>query len=88
MMKVGFAVATATAVALSEGAQAPSPTGRDRARSLGADAIGRNLTLTSATSTGISHHDAACVRPSFNTARDGTGNIAGGAVVASLIAAL
>ncbi|MEH3120682.1 MAG: TorF family putative porin [Sphingomonas phyllosphaerae] len=73
---------------LAPNATAVSPTGRYWDWSLGADATWRNLTFNvSYIDTDISDRDAAYLRPSFSKGQDGTGNIAGGTVVASLTAA-
>ena len=74
---------------LGPNATAVAPTGRYWDWSLGADAaLARNLTVNvSYVGTDISDRDAAYLRPSFSRGQDGTGNIAGGAVVASLTAA-
>jgi uncharacterized protein (TIGR02001 family) len=74
---------------LGPNATAVAPTGRYWDWSLGADAaVARNLTASlSYVGTDISDRDAAYLRPSFSRGQDGTGNIAGGAVVASLTAA-
>ena len=74
---------------LGPNATAVAPTGRYWDWSLGADAaVTRNLTVNvSYVGTDISDRDAAYLRPSFSRGQDGTGNIAGGAVVASLTAA-
>lgn len=73
---------------LGPNATAVSPTGSYWDWSLGADATWRNLTLNlSYVDTDISNRDAAYLRPSFSKGQDGTGNIAGGTVVASLTAA-
>ena len=69
-------------------ATAVSPTGRYWDWSLGADATWRNLTLNlSYVATDISNREAAYLRPSFSKGQDGTGNIAGRTVLASLSAA-
>ncbi|MBY0302553.1 MULTISPECIES: TorF family putative porin [Sphingomonas] len=74
---------------LGPNATAVAPTGRYWDWSLGADAaVTRNLTVNvSYVGTDIPDRDAAYLRPSFSRGQDGTGNIAGGAVVASLTAA-
>lgn len=73
---------------LAPNATAVSPTGSYWDWSLGADATWRNLTFNvSYVDTDISDRDAAYLRPSFSKGQDGTGNIAGGTVVASLTAA-
>lgn len=72
---------------LGPNATAVTPTGSYWDWSLGADAVWRTLTLNlSYVATDISDADAARLRPSFSTGQDGAGNIAGGAVVASLTA--
>ncbi|NJC35178.1 uncharacterized protein (TIGR02001 family) [Sphingomonas jejuensis] len=73
---------------LGPNATAVAPTGRYWDWSLGADATWRNLTFNlSYVDTDISDREAAYLRPSFSKGQDGTGNIAGGTVVASLTAA-
>ena len=73
---------------LGPNATAVSPTGNYWDWSLGADATWHNLTLNlSYVGTDISNRDAAYLRPSFSKGQDGTGNIAGGTIVASLTAA-
>ncbi len=73
---------------LGPNATAVSPTGSYWDWSLGADASYRNLTLNlSWVDTDISDRDAAYLRPSFSKGQDGTGNIAGSTLVASLTAA-
>ena len=73
---------------LGPNATAVSPTGSYWDWSLGADATWRNLTLNlSWVDTDISDRDAAYLRPSFSKGQDGTGNIAGSTLVASLTAA-
>ncbi|MEH3039064.1 MAG: TorF family putative porin [Sphingomonas paucimobilis] len=73
---------------LGPNATAVSPTGSYWDWSLGADATWRNLTLNvSYVDTDISDRDAAYLRPSFSRGQDGSGNIAGGAVVVALTAA-
>ncbi len=73
---------------LGPNATAVSPTGSYWDWSLGADATYRNLTLNlSWVDTDISDRDAAYLRPSFSKGQDGTGNIAGSTLVASLTAA-
>ena len=74
---------------LGPNATAVSPTGRYWDWSLGADVTYRNLTFNvSYIDTDISDREAAYLRPSFSKGQDGTGNIAQGAVVLSLTAAL
>jgi hypothetical protein len=73
---------------LGPNATAVAPTGEYWDWSLGADATWRNLTFNvSYVDTDISSREAGYLRPSFSKGQDGTGNIAGGAVVASLTAA-
>ena len=73
---------------LGPNATAIAPTGGYWDWSLGADATWRNLTFNvSWVDTDISNREAAYLRPSFSKGQDGTGNIAGGTVVASLTAA-
>ena len=73
---------------LGPNATAVTPTGSYWDWSLGADATWRNLTLNlSWIDTDISDRDAAYLRPSFSKGQDGTGNIAGSTLVASLTAA-
>lgn len=73
---------------LGPNATAVAPTGSYWDWSLGADATYRNLTLNlSWVDTDISDRDAAYLRPSFSKGQDGTGNIAGSTLVASLTAA-
>jgi uncharacterized protein (TIGR02001 family) len=73
---------------LGPNATAVSPTGKYWDWSLGADATWHNLTFNlSYVDTDISRRDAAYLRPSFSKGQDGTGNIAGGTIVASLTAA-
>ncbi|NIJ31499.1 uncharacterized protein (TIGR02001 family) [Sphingomonas insulae] len=73
---------------LGPNATAVAPTGAYWDWSLGADATWRNLTLNlSYVDTDISDRDAAYLRPSFSKGQDGTGNIAGSAMVASVTAA-
>jgi uncharacterized protein (TIGR02001 family) len=73
---------------LGPNATAVAPTGRYWDWSLGADATWRGLTLNvSYVDTDISNAEAAYLRPSFSRGLDGTGNIAGGTVVAALTAA-
>ena len=72
---------------LGPNATAVSPTGRYWDWSLGADVAYRNLTVNvSYVDTDISNRTATYLRPSFSKGQDGTGNIAGGAVVVSLTA--
>ncbi|RDE04989.1 TorF family putative porin [Sphingomonas aracearum] len=73
---------------LGPNATAVSPTGDYWDWSLGADATWRNLTFNvSYVDTDISGRSAAYLRPSFSKGQDGSGNIAGGTVLASLTAA-
>lgn len=73
---------------LGPNATAVSPTGSYWDWSLGADATYKNLTFNvSYIDTDLSDRDVAYLRPSFSKGQDGTGNIAGGTVVASLTAA-
>ncbi|MBB5697268.1 TorF family putative porin [Sphingomonas yantingensis] len=73
---------------LGPNATAVTPTGSYWDWSLGADVTYRNLTLNlSWVDTDISDRDAAYLRPSFSKGQDGTGNIAGSTLVASLTAA-
>jgi uncharacterized protein (TIGR02001 family) len=73
---------------LGPNATAVSPTGAYWDWSLGADATWKNLSFNvSWVDTDISDRDAAYLRPSFSKGQDGTGNIAGSTVVASLTAA-
>ncbi|MEN2786918.1 TorF family putative porin [Sphingomonas qilianensis] len=73
---------------LGPNATAVAPTGEYWDWSLGADATWRNLTLNvSYVDTDISDREAGYLRPSFSKGQDGSGNIAGGTVVASLTAA-
>jgi uncharacterized protein (TIGR02001 family) len=73
---------------LGPNATAVSPTGRYWDWSVGADATWQNLTFNvSYVGTDISNRDAAYLRPSFSKGQDGTGNIAGSTVLASLTAA-
>lgn len=72
---------------LGPNATSVAPTGDYLDWSIGADVAWRNLTLNvSYVGTDISNRDAAYLRPSFSKGQDGTGNIAGGAVVATLTA--
>ncbi|MBB5712100.1 TorF family putative porin [Sphingomonas xinjiangensis] len=73
---------------LGPNATALAPTGEYWDWSLGADATWRNLTFNvSYVDTDISSREATYLRPSFSKGQDGSGNIAGGTVVASLTAA-
>jgi uncharacterized protein (TIGR02001 family) len=73
---------------LGPNATAVAPTGEYWDWSLGADATWKRLTLNlSYVDTDISGREAAYLRPSFSKGQDGTGSIAGGAVIASLTAA-
>ncbi|MBM7408160.1 MULTISPECIES: TorF family putative porin [Sphingomonas] len=73
---------------LGPNATAVAPTGGYWDWSLGADATWRNLTFNvSYIDTDISSREAGYLRPSFSKGQDGTGNIAGGTVLASLTAA-
>jgi hypothetical protein len=73
---------------LGPNATAVAPTGAYWDWSLGADATWQGLTLNvSYIDTDISNRDAAYLRPSFSDGQDGTGNIAGSTLVASLTAA-
>lgn len=73
---------------LGPNATAVSPTGAYWDWSLGADLAFRNLTFNvSYVGTDISDRDATYLRPSFSKGQDGTGNIAGSTVLASLTAA-
>jgi len=73
---------------LGPNATAVSPTGHYWDWSLGADIAVQRLTLGLAyVGTDISNRDAAYLRPSFSKGQDGTGNIAGGTLLASLTAA-
>lgn len=73
---------------LGPNATAVAPTGEYWDWSLGADATWHNLTFNvSYVDTDISGAEAAYLRPSFSKGQDGTGNIAGGTIVASLTAA-
>lgn len=72
---------------LGPNATSAAPTGQYWDWSVGMDASWRNLTLNlSYVGTDISNRDAAYLRPSFSDGQDGTGNIAGGTVLASLTA--
>lgn len=73
---------------LGANATAVSPTGSYWDWSIGGDVTYRNLTLNlSWVDTDISNRDAAYLRPSFSRGQDGTGNIAGSTLLASLTAA-
>lgn len=73
---------------LGPNATAVAPTGAYWDWSLGADATYKNLTFTvSYIGTDISDRAAAYLRPSFSKGQGGTGNLAGGTVVAALTAA-
>ena len=73
---------------LGPNATAVAPTGAYWDWSLGADVAWRRLTFNvSYVDTDISNREAAYLRPSFSRGQDGTGNIAGGAVVAAVSAA-
>ncbi len=73
---------------LGPNATAVAPTGAYWDWSLGADATYRNLTLNvSYIDTDISDRAARDLRPSFSKGQDGSGNIAGSTIVASLTAA-
>ena len=73
---------------LGPNATAVAPTGEYWDWSLGADATWHNLTFNvSYVDTDISGAEATYLRPSFSKGQDGTGNIAGGTIVASLTAA-
>lgn len=73
---------------LGPNATAIAPTGKYWDWSLGADVTWQNLTFNiSYVDTDISNRDAAYLRPSFSEGQDGTGNIAGSTVIASLTAA-
>ncbi|SOB78726.1 conserved hypothetical protein [Sphingomonas guangdongensis] len=73
---------------LGPNATAVSPTGKYWDWSIGADATFRNLTFNlSWVDTNISNREAGYLRPSFSKGQDGTGNIAGSTVLASLTAA-
>jgi uncharacterized protein (TIGR02001 family) len=72
---------------LGPNATSIAPTGRYWDWSLGLDAAWRNLTLGVAwVGTDISAADAAYLRPSFSKGQDGTGNIAGSTILASVAA--
>ena len=73
---------------LGPNATAVAPTGAYWDWSLAAAATWRTLTFTVAyVDTDITARAAAGLRPAFSTGQDGTGRIAGGAVVAALTAA-
>jgi uncharacterized protein (TIGR02001 family) len=73
---------------LGPNATAVAPTGSYWDWSLGADATWRHLTFgLSYVDTDLSDRSSAYLRPSFSKGQDGTGNIAGGTVLASLTAA-
>ena len=73
---------------LGPNATAVAPTGEYWDWSLGADATWHNLTFNvSYIDTDISGAEATYLRPSFSKGQDGSGNIAGGTIVASLTAA-
>ena len=72
---------------LGPNATAVSPTGRYLDWSLGAEATWRNLTLNLGyVDTDIADREAAYLRPAFSRGQDGTGSIAGGALVLALTA--
>ena len=72
---------------LGPNATAVSPTGRYLDWSLGAEATWRTLTLNlSYVDTDIADREAAYLRPAFSRGQDGTGSIAGGALVLALTA--
>ena len=72
---------------LGPNATAVSPTGSYWDWSLGADIAIQRLTIGLAyVGTDIGNRDAAYLRPSFSKGQDGTGNIAGGTLLASLTA--
>lgn len=72
---------------LGPNATSVAPTGKYLDWSVGTDIAWRNLTLNvSYVGTDISNREAAYLRPSFSKGQDGTGNIAKGAVVATLTA--
>jgi uncharacterized protein (TIGR02001 family) len=74
---------------LGPNATALSPTGEYWDWSLGADLSYGKLTVNvSYVDTDISNREAAYLRPAFSKGQDGTGSIAGGALVLSLTAAL
>jgi uncharacterized protein (TIGR02001 family) len=73
---------------LGPNATAVAPTGEYWDWSLGADATWHSLTFNvSYIDTDISGAEATHLRPSFSKGQDGSGNIAGGTIVASLTAA-
>lgn len=73
---------------LGPNATAVSPIGAYWDWSIGADVTYRSLTLNlSWVDTDISDRDAAYLRPSFSRGQDGSGNIAGSTLLASLTAA-
>ena len=73
---------------LGPNATAVAPTGEYWDWSIGADVTWRNLTFNASyVDTDISNREAAYLRPSFSKGQDGSGNIAGGTLVASLTAA-
>jgi len=73
---------------LGPNATSVAPTGTYWDWSLGAEATYKGLTINvSYVDTDISNRDAAYLRPSFSTGQDGTGNIANGAIIASVTAA-
>jgi len=73
---------------LGPNATAVAPTGEYWDWSVGADVTWQNLTFNvSYVDTDISNREASYLRPSFSSGQDGTDNIAGGTVVASLTAA-
>jgi len=73
---------------LGPNATSVAPTGTYWDWSLGAEATFKGLTVNvSYVDTDISNRDAAYLRPSFSTGQDGTGNIANGAIIASVTAA-
>ena len=73
---------------LGPNATAIAPTGEYWDWSIGADVTWRNLTFNASyVDTDISNREAAYLRPSFSKGQDGSGNIAGGTLVASLTAA-
>ncbi len=73
---------------LGPNATAVAPTGEYWDWSLGADATWHSLTFNvSYIDADISGAEAAYLRPSFSKGQDGSGNIAGGTIVASLTAA-
>lgn len=73
---------------LGPNATSVTPTGHYWDWSLGADATWRNLTLNlSYVGTDITADEARYLQPSFSKGQDGTGSIAGGALILSLTAA-